>query len=392
MEQGRNKRGVKPMCFDLRLFHFKLEARPSTIPHAGLGLFLSCEPFKFKASPSPTHFSLKAVELVDLGVYAPFRIQDFRTPFSLFVKNYVYGGECEVWNLDTERAIALVGLTSCFDITADETGNPHPVAKATSIVYANESSGKSSSLFACFDPEGAIHNYLGHTHEADGPLVIKADGSWVELLIDFNSHHELVKIHKRYCCLRRDNEQYRLLKDDVSRTEHEVIKQILEAQPNDLADALAFLERVFKKRKQLDGTSSDEEWFILKRGTLVLVALDRSLQCYAEHCDSSRESRKLEKLSSAARSVFAQTKRLFGSMFTVSFIDDPIYKNLLRQVFRFGASDDEDELERDIDKQFEHLKQFQHFSPPRSSRSSSSLNPCQENQLRNTLVSCSSAA
>ena len=52
-----------------------------------------------------------------------------------------------------------------FDISDDVTGNVHPVAAQSLIVYANETDSRVEmpSLYVLYDPSGAVH-YLSLIH------------------------------------------------------------------------------------------------------------------------------------------------------------------------------------------------------------------------------------
>jgi hypothetical protein len=74
-------------------------------------------------------FVLKAGELIDLGIYAPFRIQDKKPEAVTFVKNFVHSYKIEKW------AFNATDIRYQLDITA--TGNLHAGAKLHIPAYVN---------------------------------------------------------------------------------------------------------------------------------------------------------------------------------------------------------------------------------------------------------------
>jgi hypothetical protein len=65
------------------------------------------------------YFELKAGELIDLGIYGPFQIEDQKLEAVFFVKNFVHSRKCDAWsfNAGDERYQ--------LDITDDYTGELH---------------------------------------------------------------------------------------------------------------------------------------------------------------------------------------------------------------------------------------------------------------------------
>jgi hypothetical protein len=114
----------------LRGFCLELNVKPSRIPNAGYGVFLSCmKLMKTLPMMRVDAFVLKAGELVDLGIYAPFRIQDKKPEAVTFVKNFVHSYKIEKW------AFNATDIRYQLDITA--TGNLHAGAKLHIPAYVN---------------------------------------------------------------------------------------------------------------------------------------------------------------------------------------------------------------------------------------------------------------
>ena len=164
---------------------------PSTIPNAGLGVFVQCT----SLVPARTHLRLKKGEMLDLGVYAPFRKEDVKEECVFLVKNFIMGLKCEEWTFDA----GPTQVSYQFDITDDWTGELHDLAAQHIPAYVNESNMESlPSVHAEHDPEGVVHYLLGgRTND----LILPADGSKVELFINYGPKYERVRIRKNYSFL-----------------------------------------------------------------------------------------------------------------------------------------------------------------------------------------------
>jgi hypothetical protein len=89
--------GVLPaLTMFVRGFHLVFTVKTSSIPNAGNGVFLTC-----KALRDEPYFELAAGELLDLGVYAPYRSEDRRKEHIWLLKNFVHSRKCEEFNLGT---------------------------------------------------------------------------------------------------------------------------------------------------------------------------------------------------------------------------------------------------------------------------------------------------
>lgn len=146
-------------------YRLELRARPSLIPNAGFGLFLTCQ------TPSRTQKSswvLPVGHLIDLGVYAPHLDKDLKSPAVWNVKNLLFSSASECWGFDASESSA----GHMFDISDDVTGNVHPVAAQSLIVYANETDSRVEmpSLYVLYDPSGAVHYLLGYPNDNAGQL------------------------------------------------------------------------------------------------------------------------------------------------------------------------------------------------------------------------------
>jgi hypothetical protein len=74
----------------VRGFQIVFTAKTSSIPNAGNGVFVTCTALRGK-----TMFELAPGELLDMGVYAPYRSQDRRKDHIWLLKNFVHRLKCE---------------------------------------------------------------------------------------------------------------------------------------------------------------------------------------------------------------------------------------------------------------------------------------------------------
>lgn len=214
----------------------EFETKKSSIPKAGLGVFLRCTNI---GSGSRDHFILENGELLDIGVYAPLSEGDFKDGSLFLFKNFIYQGECEVWSFD---AVGCEAGRLVFDITDDNTGELHNTARHNLVAYVNETNGKEiPSVKADHDPEGAVHYLLGHSEVSQGPLVIPM-GTWVEIKIDYGPMYEPVRVRKGYSRLPA------AMRERAEKSEEancrEILKDVGSWSVRDIELCVSFLERL----------------------------------------------------------------------------------------------------------------------------------------------------
>jgi hypothetical protein len=172
-------------------FRLVFNVRPSTIPNAGFGLFVECTSFV----PGRTEFRLERGEMLDLGVYAPFRKDDLKEDCVILVKNLILGLKCEEWAFDTGPTTT----TLHYDITDDWTGDLHDMAAHHVPAYVNECKLEDNpTVHAEHDPEGVVHYLLGLPRKT---LIIPTDGTTSELFINYGPAYERIRIRKNYSFL-----------------------------------------------------------------------------------------------------------------------------------------------------------------------------------------------
>lgn len=199
------------LTLSVRGYHLVLSVKPSTIPNAGNGVFLSCKPAVGHeegddCEDEQEHFDLDAGELLDLGIYAPCRIQDKKPAAAFTVKNFVHSNKCEEFSFGPKDT----GFQ--LDITDDTTGELHDIAKARIHPYVNERKDEDGiCIWAEHDVEGAVHLLLGHAKESQKKFVVPADGSQVEVFMNYGVDYEKVRVRKGYSF--REHEEMEELND-----------------------------------------------------------------------------------------------------------------------------------------------------------------------------------
>lgn len=225
------------LTIHFRGFRLVFAARKSTIPNAGKGVFVSCTSMNKKKK----YLELKAGELLDLGVYAPFRIEDNKKYHVFFMKNFIHGGKVGEWSFDTPSP------SYTYDITDDTTGDLHNLAQAHIPAYVNETDGEATpAVHARHDPAGCVHYLLGHAFDFNEPYRLAADGTFREVMIDYGPTYEDHRVRKGYS--RLPPAEAVAQHEKLARKEHlEELEEFLSYDLSELVDCLHFFSTdVFK--------------------------------------------------------------------------------------------------------------------------------------------------
>jgi hypothetical protein len=168
------------LMIEFRNCLLQFEAKSSSIEGAGTGLFVRL--MKGHA------FTLKAGEMLDLGVYAPQKKSDVKSKHISLLKNVIYDWNIETWAFAT---VVKSHKNFVYDTTNDFTGLRHDAARRNIISYVNEISHNDqvANVSAQYDPEGQIHYLLGHWEENEGAFNIPSNGNEIELLVSTNWHN-----------------------------------------------------------------------------------------------------------------------------------------------------------------------------------------------------------
>jgi hypothetical protein len=130
-----------------RGFKLVFSVRDSTIPNAGKGVFVKASTVFVHEGTKSSPFVLNIGELLDLGIYAPFRAEDKKDEHVFALKSFIHSYICEEWSFDTNHADTM------FDITDDWTGELHDLARQHIPAYFNEcSSSETPTIHAEHDP------------------------------------------------------------------------------------------------------------------------------------------------------------------------------------------------------------------------------------------------
>eukprot|EP00522_Entomoneis_paludosa_P015543 CAMPEP_0172447372 /NCGR_PEP_ID=MMETSP1065-20121228/6691_1 /TAXON_ID=265537 /ORGANISM="Amphiprora paludosa, Strain CCMP125" /LENGTH=994 /DNA_ID=CAMNT_0013198659 /DNA_START=55 /DNA_END=3039 /DNA_ORIENTATION=+ len=216
---------------------FEFETRKSTIPNAGLGVFLRCT--NVASAFARQELVLEEGSLIDMGIYAPLRPSDFRDGVVPLLKNFIFNSECEAWCFSANSDETGFKI---YDITDDQTGHLHSAARRNLMVYVNETDGKETpTVWADHDPEGSVHYLLGHKDLGLGPYTLPL-GIWSEVKIDYGAAYERVRVRKGYSRLpdaERELEEQKIENDD-----HETMNDIEQWSVDDVEKAMAYIDNL----------------------------------------------------------------------------------------------------------------------------------------------------
>ncbi|KAL3914625.1 MAG: hypothetical protein SGILL_006029 [Bacillariaceae sp.] len=262
MEKGDKDNFLPKVVVDFRGYRLTMQPKESTIPNAGYGVFLSCE----SMVGAREDFKLAPGELLDLGVYAPFRADDLKLKHVFDLKNFLFNYICGEWSFDT-----VEGDKKLFDITDDATGELHNIAKKHICAYFNETDGESiPSISAAHDPAGCVHYMLGHLFKEHGELVLKADGVSREVFIDYGATYEDFRIRKDYSRLQKKDAEERkkvMLETDDG---HEMTT-LLSLNLQEITQCLSFLEFKWYEAEREYPVS------VISRGIIALMLLRKRM-------------------------------------------------------------------------------------------------------------------
>ena len=133
-------------------------------PHGGV--YVSCTTMKL-SSPQQ-EVNLKPGELIDLGIFAPLDIESDAKPLPAYlVKNYIHQFK------SSQYAVVAGNDNIVYDITDDDTGELHDVARKHVLSYVRHCKKKDNNyptLHTRLDPRGYVHFLFGVPYQ----------GNWVD--------------------------------------------------------------------------------------------------------------------------------------------------------------------------------------------------------------------
>lgn len=214
-------------------FRLVFSARKSTIPESGFGVFVECT----SLIPGRKKMVLNESEMLDLGVYAPFRPEDLKLSCVFLLKNYVHNLKCEEWSFDVESK----NDTLQFDITNDHDGELHEIAAKHIPAYVNECRiEENPTVHARHDPEGAVHYLFGLL---DKKFVLPADGRPSEIFINYGPDYERVRIRKDYSFLPASDQEP--FKKTASREGAEYFLELIAFGEREVSSCIRFFRDTF---------------------------------------------------------------------------------------------------------------------------------------------------
>ena len=244
---GEDNELLPRLTLIFRGYELVFDTKTSTIPGAGFGVFLSCRPLYDVGNPDdkPTPFRLDNGELLDLGIYAPFRIGD-KKPAAVFdVKNFIHSFDCEEFLFGPRES----GFQ--LDITDDVSGKLHEDARKHIPAFVNETADDDKlCVLAEHDAEGSVHYLLGHARTSQGEYTAPADGSQVELFINYGPSYEKVRIRNGFSTL--CEEERAPFEEALSNEDVEDIRNMNSFNASEVNDSVNFLVRLFSSSN--DGT------------------------------------------------------------------------------------------------------------------------------------------
>jgi hypothetical protein len=316
----------------LRGFRLELNVKPSRIPNAGYGVFLSCTTLMDAASDDETvdAFVLKAGELVDLGVYAPFRIQDKKVEAVTFAKNFVHSYKIEKW------AFNASDTRYQLDITDDVTGNLHAAAKLHIPAYVNECNDDDLvNIRAEHDPEGSVHYLLGRSIQSRGELVVPTDGSEVELYVNYGALYEKVRIRNGYSFV--SHEEQVCIKNQISNEEVEDVEEMDRFEEADIKACVNYFLMLFSMEEESKFAGE-----VVQRALICAVVMQRRAYRFlleAAGGDYSPAERVLRKAGLLVSRLLGMVKDERDALEMLQSTGE--FDELLRRVFGRVFSDEE---------------------------------------------------
>jgi hypothetical protein len=215
----------------------QFDVKPSRIPNAGNGVFLSCTRDDGKSDS----FTLKNGELLDLGIYAPLRNKDLGLKAIFLVKNFIHHYKIE------DYAFSHTDSRYHIDISDDISGDLHDEAKSQIFPFVNENvDDLSVTVRPTPDPEGFLHYHLGHSTKGQGDFEVPTDGSEIELYANYGHEYEKVRIRKGYSKLSEEDRAGVLELQDAG-----YLEVMDEFEESDVKSCVSFLSELFSAGSEI---------------------------------------------------------------------------------------------------------------------------------------------
>ena len=263
-------------------FRLNFEVKNSTIANAGNGVFVRCQHLlKANSQESHTIFRLLPGQLLDLGIYAPFRARDKKHDHIFLLKNFVHMFKCEEYCFDTPGD----GNEYMYDITDDFSGKLHEEASRHVPAYVNEivDVQNIATVHARHDCEGSLHYLLGHAEEAHGDFKLLPDGLEREIFVDYGDGYENVRLRKGFSRLPQAEAAKRL--ENLETEELEYLQEIETFNAEELSSSIAFFHSLLTTGSEGTGARQFEDYFFERSLILAVLLKKRSRDLADEFAD-----------------------------------------------------------------------------------------------------------
>jgi len=173
-------------------------------------------------------------EMFELGRYGPHRPEDRKIKLHFDIKNFIQNFEPSEWSYEVPEE--LMECPQMVDITDDNTGEVHELAKKHTPIYVNEVGHNTKlhrNVFIRDKNQRSIYYYVGIDKEH-----ALNKGDTVELLVNYGDHYEQVRERKGYG---RKNESEQVgsdEEDDAARLRRNFLER--EESENDISTLNVF--------------------------------------------------------------------------------------------------------------------------------------------------------
>ena len=252
--------GTPVTTLTFRAWKITLRVSKSTIPRAGLGVFITAE--RTVPNLPQSDFVLQQGELLDLGLYAPLTKGDYK-PYQVFtIKNFIHQRKPEDYSFETNDE------NFHYDITDDWTGELHQTAKKSCLSYVNECvSAEAATVHAELDPEGKLHYMLG-SHSGAFRLEGTANRG-KELFIHYGPVYETVRVRKNYSSLPMDEQK--MITDAANVDDANILRDILYVDRDKLPEIIRFLQKLANDEDGMERLSQEALHRALATSVVLLV-------------------------------------------------------------------------------------------------------------------------
>jgi len=292
--------GLPKRIMICRGYVVELEVSESSIPNAGLGVFARCVPLC--PNSLACDFELLPGELVDMGLYAPLRASDKKPEHTAMLKNFLLSWKTQSWHFDVHPS-DRDRLPIVYDFTSDVSGDLEPWASQSVVPFVNETDGvEAPTVHALYDPSGGVHYLLGHAYDSE-PFRLPADGTQIEIKIDYGPKYEKVRVAQGYPRAGRDEQKklQKLIEDD----DYDFIKDIPNSSAIQLIDDIRFLRAFGMDPASLPYATRVRLLLVAASFVVRLVAIKKEMETSDEEdiCDNGYSLLEADQTLEKARAI-----------------------------------------------------------------------------------------